>query len=413
MTSGIPYGELISPQTGELLARRVDFDMGFYQYELVEAPPPTQVRTGGRWEYVGQAVFYDRSEDPSYAGFSEPDYWDDPADAATDEEIAAGRYQTIRTDWMGRKWRLTEGRSVRSRTETEILSDPTFPTRAVSWMVDAEAASQPLAWSTADCIQSWPTIADHAIEGPESRAVTGYGYDSQVSTVLINVTHGDGQVGSCTGSVVYDAGYVLTAAHCLRDGSYAGGYVPANSVRVCTHGNEYAYSSEVVCSTATDISINPYYGPTAFGGDYSDDFAVITLALDVVSPPEVFVVSGLGPSAWDQYWGRVISHPGYVKGLPISCTPNAVTNAMWYQPLAKRQYREARSDLQYSSNRVKTKFDGAVGASGAPIFYCPSSEDCNISASLIGIWTHWNSTAQRHSGPRANRFRQFVLDNFP
>jgi hypothetical protein len=77
---------------------------------------------------------------------------------------------------------------------------------------------------------------------------------------------------------------------------------------------------------------------------------------------------------------------------------------------AQQQYRQTRTDLTFSTSRVRTKFDGGGGDSGSGFFYCPT--DCNTPY-LIGLWTLWKPVLNRHSGPRVHRFKSFVEDNLP
>lgn len=165
------------------------------------------------------------------------------------------------------------------------------------------------------------------------------------------------------------------------------------------------------CIYASDIIVNSAF--KTWPHDINEDFGVIVLSGDLEGETSTMDMSTVGPSTWDNFWSRTVGYPGFVVGSsPPSCA-GAVFPAAEGVMSARKAFRQARDELMYTTGKIKTRFDWALGQSGSPVFYCPSSEDCDSNPKLYGVMTMWNSGSDKWEGPRVDIFESFVNANRP
>jgi hypothetical protein len=196
--------------------------------------------------------------------------------------------------------------------------------------------------------------------------------------------------------------------------------VRRGEVEVCTHGNEAAFASSATCAQGESFIINPAYRQGTMG-QINEDFAVIHLATDLVSSSDVYGVSRLNPGVWEDRLARMVSYPGFAI-QQSGCSVNSVspdqslstsfdfTTGSGFALLAAEQSRQSVSSFGRTATKLRFKFDGSKGDSGAGIFYCPGDNCASNGFFVTSVFAKWNSVSNDYAGPRADVFRQFVCD---
>ncbi|MCB9671614.1 MAG: trypsin-like serine protease [Alphaproteobacteria bacterium] len=293
---------------------------------------------------------------------------------------------------------------------------------------DDESRSQVTSWNT------YPSRANVLILLHARRFTYWWPYD-YIRTDL---------VASCTG-VMLGPDFVLTNAHCLslESGNDWVSERDPDLVVVCTRGNRAGSGS--LCSTANDLAVNPAYLATSTNGDVDQDWGVVHLSTPIIAASEAMFMSTSTPTTWDDFNHRIWSHDAYELGFettidwgpPVtydthpSCQANQVSAATSSIPdpdpdpigygfedlsligMALHSQVLPGTSASISSTLVRTVFDGAVGASGSPYFFCPTG-NCNTGMEIFGLHAAYNPyVTHRHRGPRVNRFRTWVEANAP
>ena len=265
---------------------------GLYYYVLPTGVSTPMMRVSGpfTWRYVGQQLFADQ---PTR---HRPAEWAPTNRSAhapmSDAYFGVGR--TTGVDGLGRRWILNGVdtdeflRMKREQDQADLfepgrrdvhrndVATPPDPDDDTSFLV-------PLSWETMFCGQDDPTEHDLTdYSGDPFETVDPPMNDRQRKIVWFDAI--DGQ---CSGTMVDDR-WILSAAHCLADGS--GNPQPVGSIRVCTLGNLDRYASgshRATCGHATPDSV-AVIGPD-FDGTVSptNDFAVFQF--DTSPDPALFV----------------------------------------------------------------------------------------------------------------------------
>jgi hypothetical protein len=401
----------------------------------------TLVRTGGTWEYVSDRPFPIVEEVGEHTREGRPDSGLPPV------SLEWQRANTRRVDASGRVWRRTgEGVGTSELVLAETIIDPVTSSAEVAdqlgeWTEEpGEALLFERSWYFGYCDAPPPLgTPEHNIWNQEDRYFANYGFRAQKATVLIyryattQLNPWDPLTATlkavCTGTMV-TRNYLVTAAHCVSNN--AGASDPYNIV-VCKRGNQVPDGD---CELATSVTLNPGYNPGGSWFQPNEDYAVVELNANLVQSNEVMGLSSASPATWEQFYTRSAGHDIHEtgwdsSGLNPTCDANAVAAAQDEIMTGQRPpvYSEIEipygmelhvmglwgggTEVNFSTNRVKTKVDGSNGRSGSAFFYCPASEDCDQTPYIIGMLTHFNSTAGNHLGPRVERFKQFVQDNEP
>ncbi len=401
----------------------VDGDTELFTMGVPEPSTTTVVLPGGTWEFIGHQTFSVGELSPAPRG-EEVDLLSEPWG------LERAREHMVRIDSNGHRWRWVGPGSGESRLivdEGKIESGVDVPAiNSGGYEADTDGVLAERTWYTRDCDGGFPPKSQHSIWDNEDRVATSYGFRAQRANVYIELKAlVNGQSvwgGQCSGTMVADD-YLVTAAHCLIDQN--GNLPHPEFIVVCARGNDASEGVNAQCTLADSYVINPGYNVGGSGFQPNQDYAVVRLPQAIVGANDTMGLSSASPSTWENFYTRNVAFPGFIPGfVPVStpsCNSNSVATQqasifspafnMTHQLFAGTQYRGARFELFWSSNRIRTRLDGAVGQSGSAWFYCPSSEDCDATPFIIGLFTHWSSTSGRHLGPRVDLFKQFVLDN--
>lgn len=409
-------GKILDPDDNVVgIQTFVTADLWYWDLTGDIASPQMFGTAGAVWEYRGQHLF----EDPPPTS---PIVGTDRLEDISDMEVSATRLATVRVDAFGREWGMVHAFDAEHIAtadvpagEEEAPPDPTFELEPED--DGTTGTSTPMSWDTVSCARP-SYIANHTINGSESRQNASFNSDMERASVLLSYQNrnqasaSSGQAWECSG-VLIGTNYVLTNAHCvMRPG---GGSIPAYFLSVCTHGNDSQHASDVSCSPARSITVNPNYhrGSQA---DFSDDFAVVELIFPVTTSSVPAWISRVDPKTWSQHTNWSVAYGGFTPGRPASCAVNFVglLPQVTYHTgfIVRDQWWQVRADNRFTRSRVRTRFDLADGASGSGYFYCPQS--CGTNPFIIGLHAYWHSGVTKYNaGPRADRFRRFALDNQP
>ena len=386
------------------------------------------------WRYQAQARY--SNERRARSG-------DVTVDVPAGWEDVSPRGQIIGSRWIdenGAIWKAIDvDLEELARIEAEYISQ--FPADApaeelrslldepgLQWRDAQQFDVEPHGWTKKVCPEGASSHTYHLFDDDEDRVTVepadndGSGFADtpnvrRQTTVMVMVdVQGDGsEVGWCSG-VMLDSNSVLTAAHCVYDGS--GNLYPRGDVLVCTMGNAYDGSdcdSLVAVNGFKEPPSNVYGGPYPGSGWHpKKDYIILDMGNGMQTTGEYMFMSAASDSFVESYTMWNLAFPKYTLDPTLSVClatddATAVDTTHWMN--AARYMVNSGGPIHASANNTwHFSIDGGSQHSGSPIYYCGTALCSGINQPyVVSVWTGWNGFHTTHVGPKVREFRTWAL----